>query len=154
LLIYLLVAVVLIVAALLAFGISALLHLQGTAAIVFIVVILALGLITAAVILILHFRARKKQAGGGDPAMAGATTELDVLLNDANRKLRDSQQGAKTLDSLPLIYLLGDAGSAKTTTVIRSGLDPELVAGVAPRENDTVPTPVINLWFTKLAALL
>jgi type VI secretion system protein ImpL len=153
LLVYLLAFVVVLVAALLAFGIAALLHLHGTAAVLFITLILLAGLATAIVILVTHFRAKKKQHEG-DPASDGATGELDVLLNDANRKLRESQQGAKTLDALPLIYILGDTGVAKTTTVIKSGLDPELVAGAVPREGESVPTPVLNLWFTKLAAIL
>ena len=76
------------------------------------------------------------------------------MLNDANRKLRTAQQGAKTLESLPLLYILGDSGTAKTTTVLRSGLDPELLAGTATLEADQVSTGVLNLWFTKAAALL
>ena len=147
-----LVAVVVLVAALLAFGLAYLFHLQGTAAVVFIVLILLAGIAAAIVILVLHFRAKKKAGQEGD--VSGATGEVDVLLNDANRKLRESQQGAKTLDALPLIYLLGEGGSAKTTLVVRSGLDPELVAGTASREGESAPTPVLNLWFTKLAAIL
>jgi type VI secretion system protein ImpL len=154
LLVYLLVAAVILVAALLAFGLAALLHLQGTAAIIFIVLILLAGITAAVVILVLHFRAKKAREQEGDPAAGGETSELDVLLNDANRKLRESQQGAKSLDAIPLIYILGETGTAKTTTVMQSGLDPELVAGVAPHEGVSVPTPVLNLWFTKLAAIL
>ena len=77
-----------------------------------------------------------------------------MLLEDANRKLRASQQGPKSLDALPLIYILGDSGSAKTTLVQRSGLDPELVAGAVPQSGESVPTAVLNLWFTRQAALL
>ena len=153
-LVYLLVVAVLLVAALLAFGLAFLLHLHGTMAIVFIVLILLAGIAAAVVILVLHFRAKKKEQQEGDPAVGGATGEVDLLLNEGNRKLRESQQGAKTLDALPLIYILGESGTAKTTTVIRSGLDPELVAGTAPTEGESVPTPVLNLWFTKLAAIL
>jgi type VI secretion system protein ImpL len=154
LLVYLLALVVVLVAALLAFGIAALLHLQGTAYILFVVLILLVGVGAAVAILILHFRAKKNQGQDGDAAVGGATGELDVLLNDANRKLRESQQGAKTLDAVPLIYILGETGTAKTTTVIRSGLDPELVAGAVPTEGESVPTAVLNLWFTRMAALL
>jgi type VI secretion system protein ImpL len=150
LLVYLLVVAVLLVAALLAFGLAYLLHLG----IVFIVLILLAGIAAAVVILVLHFRAKKNKEGEGDSSSAAANSEVDVLLNEANRKLRESQQGAKTLDAVPLIYILGETGTAKTTTVIQSGLDPELVAGTAPREGESVPTPVLNLWFTKLAAIL
>ena len=151
---YLLAIVVVLVAALLAFGVAALLHLHGTAAVLFITLIFVAGIAAAIVILVMHFRNKKQQELEVDPNAAGGSSELDVLLNDANRKLRESQQGAKSLDSLPLIYVLGEAGSAKTTAVVRSGLDPELVAGVVPREGESAPTPVINLWFTRLAAIV
>ena len=76
-------------------------------------------------------------------------------MSDANRRLRSSQRpGPKSLDGLPLLYLLGEAGSAKTTIVLRSGLDPELIAGTAPREGDVSPTPLLNLWFTRQAVIV
>ncbi|MGD0628156.1 MAG: ImcF-related family protein, partial [Terracidiphilus sp.] len=152
-LVYLAVLAVLVVAALLAFGGAALLHLHGVTLIVFVVVILLLGIAAAALILILHFKAKKNQGQEG-VAAGGATSELDLLLNDANRKLKTSQKGAKTLDLLPLLYIVGEQGAAKTTMVMRSGLDPELLAGTMPREGDTVPTPVANVWFTQAAAIV
>jgi type VI secretion system protein ImpL len=106
------------------------------------------------VILVIHFRAKKREAGEGEISGSDAGSEVDVLLNDANRKLRHSQQGVKSLDGLPLLYLLGETGAAKTTLVVRSGLDPELIAGAAPREGNVAPTPVLNLWFTRQAAIL
>ena len=154
LLVYLLAFAIVLIAALMAFGIAALLHLQGTAYLVFVILILLIGVAAAVVVLVVHFRAKKRQAQEGDNSGSAATAELDLLLDDANRKLRTSQQGGKTLDALPLIYILGDAGSAKTTTVVKSGLDPELVAGYAPDEGQQVPTQILNLWYTKLAVLL
>ena len=88
------------------------------------------------------------------PATAALKDELDLLLNDANRKLRESQQGAKSLESLPLIYILGDPGSAKTTMVLQSGLEPELLAGSASQTGEQAPTQTLNLWYTRFAAFL
>ncbi|MDR3773072.1 MAG: ImcF-related family protein [Terracidiphilus sp.] len=153
-LVYVGVLAVLVVAALLAFGGAALLHLHGVSLIVFVVVILLLGVAAATIILILHFRAKKKQGLEGDSSGGGATANLDLLLNDANGKLRTSQQGAKTLDLLPLLYILGEQGAAKTTQILRSGLDPELLAGTVPREGEVVATPVVNVWFTRQAAII
>lgn len=144
----------LLVAALLAFGLAALFQLQGVPYIVFVVVLLLIGIAAAILIVVLHQRARKRRAAEGQEASPEAVAELDLLLNDANRKLRASQQGTKTLDALPLLYILGEAGSAKTTTVLRSGLDPELLAGNASQGNEQVSTAVLNLWYTRLAALL
>jgi len=157
LLVYLLAVAVLLVAALLAFGGAALLHLQGGAEAVFIVLILLIGIAAAGLIVFLHLRAKKQQEAEGGGAGTGDSSEIDLLLNDANRKLKTSTlEGAKSLDELPLIYLLGDAGSAKTTLVVRSGLEPELLAGTAPRagEADVPPTALLNLWFTRQAAIL
>ncbi len=154
LLAYVLAIIVFLAAALLAFGLAALLHLQGGTYLVFVILVLLLGIAAAITIIVLHLRAKKAKQQQGEEAGIAATAELDLLLNDANRKLRTSQQGAKTLEALPLIYVLGESGSAKTTTVLRSGLDPELIAGTATQETNQVPTDVMNLWFAKAAALL
>ena len=153
-LVYLGVLAVLVVAALLAFGGAALLHLQGASLIGFVVVILLLGIAAAAVILILHFRAKKKHGQDADTSGEGNTADLDLLLNDANRKLRAAQTGAKTLDTLPLLYILGEQGSAKTTQIVRSGLDPEFLVGSLPPEGEAVAAPVINVWFSQQAAIV
>ncbi len=151
---YVLAVVVILVAALLAFGLAVLLNLQGAAYLIFVVVLLLIGIAAAVTILVLHYRARKeKQLQEGSAGTAGSS-DLDLMLADANRKLRTSQQGAKTLEALPLIYILGDPGSAKTTTVVQSGLDPELVVGSASPTTEQTPTPILNLWFSKQAALL
>jgi len=153
-LIYLAVVAVLLVAALLAFGGVSLLHLHGVALIVFVVVVVVLGVGAAVVILILHFRAKKRRALEGDSPVGAATADLDLLLNDANRKLRASQKGAKTLDLLPLLYILGEQGAAKTTQIVRSGLDTEFLAGMLPSESEAVATPVVNVWFSHQAAIV
>ena len=151
---YILAVVVLLVAALLAFGLAALLHIQGAGYLIFVILVLLLGIAAAITIIVMHRRAKKEKEQQGEEPGTAATNELDLMLTDANRKLRTAQQGAKTLDSLPLLYILGDAGAAKTTTVLQSGLDPELLAGTATLGGDQVPTGVLNLWFTKAAALL
>ena len=151
---WVLAVVVIMVAALLAFGIAALLHLQGAAYIIFVVVLLLIGIAAAITILVFHYRAKKERELEAETGGTGASSDLDLLLNDANRKLRTSQQGAKTLDALPLIYILGEAGAAKTTTMMQSGIDPELLAGSAAQATEQTPTPVLNLWFARQAAFL
>ena len=151
---YVLAVVVILVAALLGFGLAALIPLHGAWYWAFVIVVLALGIVAAITIIVLHRRAKREKEQQGAEAGPAAISELDLMLSDAHRKLRTSQQGAKTLESMPLLYILGDAGSAKTTTVLRSGLDPELLAGTATLDAEQIPTGVINLWFTKAAALL
>ena len=151
---YVLAIVVFLVAVLLAVLLAPLLHLPVVWTAVFVIVILLVGIAAAITIIVLHRRAKKEKEQLGEDAGTAATAELDLMLADANRKLRTSQQGAKSLESMPLLYLLGDAGSAKTSTVLKSGLDQELLAGSATLDGDQVPTGVINLWFTKAAVLL
>lgn len=153
-LVYLLAFAVLLVAALLAFGMASLLHLHGTSLIVFVAILIVLGVAAAVLILVLHFRAKKKDEQAGDAPAGEGAGELDLLLNDANRKLRESQQGQKTLDLLPLIYVIGEPGSAKTTMVMRSGLNPEFLAGILPQEGEMQATPMVNVWFTQQAAVV
>jgi type VI secretion system protein ImpL len=154
LLAYVLAIIVLLVAGLLAVFLAPLFHLQGAGYAGFIILVSLVGIAAAITIIVLHRRAKKEREQLGEDAGAAATSELDLMLADANRKLRSSQQGAKSLESMPLLYLLGEAGSAKTTTVLKSGLDPELLAGSATSDGDQAPTAVMNLWFTRSAALL
>jgi type VI secretion system protein ImpL len=145
--------VVLIISLLLAWAAGPVLHVEGTALIVLRVLLILLGISAAGVILWLYFRSKRRSSGA--PAGAGDTLPLDTLLKDAAGKLASAQRsGPKTLDSLPLIYVLGDANSAKTTTILKSGLDPELLAGQVYRDQDILPTPVVNLWYTRQAVIV
>jgi type VI secretion system protein ImpL len=154
LLAYLLAIIIVVIAAALAFGLAALLHLQGLTYVLFVVILLLIGIAAAVTIVVLHHRNKKQKALEGDAADSAARSELDLLLNDANRKLRESQQGAKSLESLPLVYILGDLGSAKTTMVLQSGLEPELLAGSASQSGEQASTQILNLWYTRFAAFL
>ncbi len=44
--------------------------------------------------------------------------------------------------------MIGEAGAAKTSVLINSGLEPELLAGQVYQDNVIVPTRSINLWFS------
>jgi type VI secretion system protein ImpL len=91
----------------------------------------------------------------GAPAvvMAPGADEVQVLIREAERRLKSSEKvrGA-TLGNLPAIFLVGEAGSGKTSTVLNSGLDPELLAGQVSQDGaTTVPTRAVNLWFARQA---
>ena len=113
------------------------------------VVIVLLGL-AAAGLAAWWLRRRAATANAG-PEYA----PLDALIRQAEEKLASSQRGGKGgLRSLPLVYVLGEANSAKTTTVLKSGLEPELLAGEVNRDRDIVPTQLANIWFTREAVLV
>jgi type VI secretion system protein ImpL len=45
-----------------------------------------------------------------------------------------------------VVLVLGAQGSAKTTSIAQSGLEPELCSGQAFRDGVVLPTPVVNFW--------
>ena len=51
--------------------------------------------------------------------------------------------------NLPAILLAGPPGSAKTSTMMHSGLEPELIAGQVYQDNAVTPTRSANLWFAR-----
>jgi type VI secretion system protein ImpL len=152
-LIYLLAVAVVLVALLIAFAAQALLHLHGLSLLLLVLLIVLAGVVAAIAILIIHFRSRKHPAG--EAASGAPQREIDILLDDANRKLRSSQRsGPKSVSELPLLYVLGEAGAGKTTLVLRSGLEPELLAGAISENGDVAPTRNLNLWFTRQTAIV
>lgn len=71
---------------------------------------------------------------------------LDVnrLLNDAEAKLKEAKAGS--LATFPIVYVLGESNTAKTTTIQHGGLRPELLAGEPERDGQIEPTASINVW--------
>src|SRR5579871_2371769 len=116
-------------------------------------VLALLGLIGGAVALWYQHKIKKaKEASGDDDSQADGTEDLDSLVREAVRRLKQSTLGKGTdLGGLPLVFLLGDSGSTKTTVLIHSALDPELLAGQVYRDNDVVPTSTANIWYTRQA---
>ncbi len=127
--------------------------LQGTPLLLVRILFIVIGVAGAAALVWLAQR-RKKTPKNADGKVED-TSAVDDLLREADKRLAASPQaGAKRLRDLPLLYVLGEAGSAKTTVVLKSGLEPELLAGQVYREKNVVPTQVANLWFSSRTALL
>jgi type VI secretion system protein ImpL len=138
-------ALVLILSVVLAWLVGPLLGLTGTALLVLRILLIAIGAGTAGFILYLFFKEKRQDSAA--KSLPGGT-DLDTLLRDAEHRLATAQRtGPKSIDTLPLLYILGESNSAKTTSVLKSGFDPELLAGQVYRDQDIVTTPVINLWF-------
>jgi type VI secretion system protein ImpL len=89
--------------------------------------------------------------GGAVASQAeSGSDEMDALIRDALNRLRSSRQGVD-LKQLPIVYVLGPNGATKTTTIVNSGLEPELLAGQVYQDNAILPTRSVNLWFTRQA---
>jgi type VI secretion system protein ImpL len=107
--------------------------------------------ITAAGVLVWFFLKEKAEPeappAGGD--------EIDVAIATARARLHSARYAEKArLGDLPLILCLGPVGSAKTTTIVRSGLEPELLAGEVFRGEAVAATRAINLWYGSKTVLL
>ena len=106
-----------------------------------------IGVIGAAVFAWIS-RKRKDGAGGAEAEAPEEVTDLDELLAEAEARLAVAQQQKDSkLGKLPAIILLGETGSAKTTTMVQSGAEPESLAGQVYEENNILPTPAANFWF-------
>jgi class 3 adenylate cyclase len=93
--------------------------------------------------------------GAGASSNAADMANLATLVRDAESKLRQSERaGAKSLNALPLVYVIGANDSAKTRTVLQSGLDAELLAGQVFRDDELAPTSLVNIWSTGKAAIV
>ena len=145
-------ALVFLFSILLAWLVGPALGIAGTSLLILRILLVAVGAIIAAVILFFHFRQKKREAAA---MSATGGEDLDTLLRAAEQRLATAQRGGpKSLDRLPLLYILGETNSAKTTTVLKSGLDPELIAGQIYRDQDVMATPVANVWYTRSCILV
>jgi type VI secretion system protein ImpL len=108
-----------------------------------------LGIVSAALI-VWFFRDRTP--AGPLTAEARLASEIDQVLATARTQLQGAKIGSTKearISRLPVVLVLGPAGSTKTTAVVRSGLEPELLAGEAMRGDTVAPTKTANLWFAQ-----
>jgi type VI secretion system protein ImpL len=122
------------------------LHFEGTKFVLFIVI---LGLVGALALVFTLWYMNKVSGGSGQSSGPDTPDAINLnnLLRDADAKVRQTgRAGVKSLASLPLIYVIGDENSAKTQTVLQSGLDPELLAGAVYQDGMIVPTQLANVW--------
>ena len=151
---YLATAIVLILYMVLAWFAGSWLHLQGTSLWLVRGGLALIGCVGAAVFLWFHRKLTRGSESGVGPG-APVLTEIDALLNQADQRLKSAKLTAgASLRTLPIVFLLGESNSAKTSTMLHSGLDPELLAGVVYRETETAPTNTLNIWFARGALFI
>ncbi|MCC7237334.1 MAG: hypothetical protein IT163_18655 [Bryobacterales bacterium] len=102
---------------------------------------------------------RRKQAAqaeaGGAPAGAAQEEDLSFLFKAAEQRLMASPLGADArVRNLPVVFLVGAGGAAKTSTLIHSGVEPDLLAGQVYQDNTVVPTAAANLWLAQRSVFI
>jgi type VI secretion system protein ImpL len=151
-LVYLATGAALLVYLILSWFLGTWLHLKGSDLWILRGGLAVLGLIAAGSFLWFYHRAKKAAGPSSDGASPAGGDEVDLLVHEAVKRLRSSSLGSGTsLGKLPLIFVLGDSGSVKTSTIVSSGLEPELLAGHAYQDKQVVPTRTANLWYTREA---
>ncbi|MGO8819183.1 MAG: ImcF-related family protein [Terriglobia bacterium] len=145
---YWIAAIVLIVWLVLSWFTGSWLHLQGSSLWILRIALAVIG-VAAFIIVIWWFvvkdRERREMGGGGT-----AGDEIDSLIREAETRLQASQLGKSArLGSLPLYFIVGETGSGKTTAVLQSGLEPELLTGQTVQEKVPIPTRTANLWYAR-----
>ncbi len=93
--------------------------------------------------------AAKKETA--EPGSSKSDDQLGQLLSEAEERLRSSNLGKNArFASLPALLMLGSRGATKTTTILQSGLAPELLAGQVYQEGNIIaPTRFVNAWFAR-----
>jgi type VI secretion system protein ImpL len=106
-----------------------------------------LGILAA---LALWWFLREKTPAADGAAPAGDKDELELLFREAELRLAKSQLGSGAkFATLPAFFVLGESGATKTTVVLHSALEPELIAGHVYQDNDVIPTKLANIWFAR-----
>jgi type VI secretion system protein ImpL len=108
-----------------------------------------LGLISAALILWFF---RDRTPPGPQTPEARLAGEIEQTRKAAQAQLAAAKAGTATdaqFAKLPVVLVFGPEGSTKTTAVVRSGMEPELLAGEAMRGETVAPTKLANLWFSQ-----
>jgi type VI secretion system protein ImpL len=84
------------------------------------------------------------------PREASDADEIDITMAAARTRLAEARgKAAARFGNLPLMVVVGPIGSAKTTVVSRSGMEPELLAGEVLRGDSVMPTASVNVWYAQ-----
>src|SRR5712691_2295721 len=130
------------------------LHLEGPQWYLFVGLLSTLGLTASAFFYYFQKKWQERKEGSdgaasGQPASGGdGSGEPNQAIRDADARLAQSKAGAG-MANLPMIFVLGDRSTAKTSSILNSGLEPELLAGQLYQDNAIVPTRAANIFFAR-----
>lgn len=142
---WLIIASPLVVFVAMAWGMGALLGLSGADAWVLRGGLAGLGVIGSGT---LFWFVRKQRGGAQGSAEPAPERDVDAAFAAARSQLAASRVGGKTSPgSLPALVVIGPASGAKTTSIVRSDLEPELLAGGVMHGEVIAPTSLVNLWY-------
>jgi type VI secretion system protein ImpL len=115
--------------------------------------IVVIALIALTIVYFIQQKKKKKALAAESGEAAGpGDDEISQLIHEAENKLAAAklEQGAR-IGTLPVFLLVGDAGCAKTSVMLHSGLDPELLAGQVYQQGNVTSTRTANFWYSRRA---
>ncbi|MCU0647011.1 MAG: hypothetical protein MUF00_03410 [Gemmatimonadaceae bacterium] len=91
------------------------------------------------------------QSPAPPPPPAPGDDVAAVLVAAEQQLAKAGVAGRRALGELPLVVVLGRPGSAKSTSLARSPIELDLLAGDLYRGDDKVPLPTstVNVWYTR-----
>jgi len=92
-------------------------------------------------------RQQQTEAQRAQAAAAADEREIESFVRDAENRLAASTVGKEArLGNLPIYFLVGETGAAKTSLFVHSGVEPDLLAGQVYQDANLVPTRPVNIW--------
>jgi type VI secretion system protein ImpL len=118
------------------------------------IALVVIGVVAA--LIIGWFQNRKAKAGkAAAKARVEASLDVQMLLHEAETKLASSRLAGKGgIKTAPVVLVMGSPASTKTTSVLHSGLEPELIAGQVYMDGNVTPTALGNVWYAQNAVLI
>ena len=152
---YLISAVFMLVFVGVSWVVTGLLHLSGTTEML--VRMMLMGLVMAGFGALYWYRSKRQN----QPTTDADRTREDVLtsereigffVRDAENRLAASNLGKEAkLSQLPVFFLMGETGAAKTSVFVNSGVEPDLLAGQVYQDSAIVATRPLNIWLAQRA---
>src|SRR5215472_16136435 len=116
---------------------------------------LVLGLIVVALLALVawwFFFYRKKESSpeNVEQSRPNGAVDIDLAIHDAEVRLAAAKLGQGTrIRDLPVFLFVGAAGAGKTSVMLQSGVEPELLSGQVYENSDVIPTQAVNIWFAR-----
>jgi type VI secretion system protein ImpL len=111
-------------------------------------VVAALALLAG--LLVRFYLHKKKKAASAEPeqSVQPGSEEIELAIHNAEKRLSAAKLAAGSrIGSLPVFLLVGDPGVSKTSVMLQSGMEPELLSGQVYANSEIVPTRTVNIWF-------
>ena len=150
---YIISAVFLLVFVAVSWIVTGLLHLSGMAEMVVRMVLMGVAFSLFGLVYWLRQKKQRRQqteAERKQAEVAADEREIESFVRDAEVRLAASIVGKETkLGSMPIYFLIGETGAAKTSLFVHSGVEPDLLAGQVYQDANLVPTRPVNIWLAQ-----